>query len=175
MSCWRCSYLQVEFVSYKRMFEGLEMGAGLRVFTDVKVGNIGLKWRVDLRHDWVPHPGNTHPLPQFTLLQDGSTDCSLSCYQVHVWKLSDSMGATKMRLCASYSCETVRTVRWTTDLFHSNFDLLKLCLPTEYRPRDVQPDNPHAICPLHINIHTSPQKNMRLLKNNLLHSILWQQ
>lgn len=143
------------------------MGAGLRVFADVKVGDVGLKRRVDLGHDRVPHPSNAHPLPQFTLLQGASTDRCLSratrvtsgSFPTRYSLVSNR--ATKMRLCASYFCETRVCERLgrTADLFHSNFDLLKLCLPTEYRPRDVQPDNPHAICSLHKNTHTYyPQK-----------------
>lgn len=49
----------------------------------------------------------------------------------------------------------------SADLFHSNFDLLKLCFSTEYWPWDVQPNKPYAVCPLHKNTNINTQINMK--------------
>lgn len=56
------------------MLQRLEVGAGLRVLVSVEVRNVGLKRRADLRHDGVPHPGDAHPFPQLTLLQDAKQE-----------------------------------------------------------------------------------------------------
>lgn len=45
----------------------------------------------------------------------------------------------------------------SANLFHSHLYLLKLCLPTEYWPRDVQTNKPDAIWPL--NTHIKAQRN----------------
>lgn len=42
----------------------------------------------------------------------------------------------------------------SANLFHGNFYLLELRLPTEYRPRDVQTNKPDAIWPLNTHIKT---------------------
>lgn len=66
----KCGSSQVELVSDKRVFEGFEMDASLRVSLDVEVGDVRLKRFVDCGHDGVPHPGDARPLPQLTLLLD---------------------------------------------------------------------------------------------------------
>lgn len=77
-SWWR-RHSQVEFVSDKSVFQGLEVGAGLRVLVGVEVWDVGLERRADLGHDGVPHPSNAHPFPQFTLLQKGEHEALSNC------------------------------------------------------------------------------------------------
>lgn len=43
------------------------------------------------------------------------------------------------------------------DLFHSNFDLLKLGFSAQYWPWYMQPNKPQVICPLQINTHINIQ------------------
>ena len=63
----------MQLVSDKRVFEGFEMDARLRVPVDVKVGDVWLKRRADFARDGIPNPSDAHPFPQLTLLLNKNT------------------------------------------------------------------------------------------------------
>lgn len=74
----------MELISDKRVFEGFEMDAGLRVFVGVKVGDIWLERRVDFGHDGIPQASDACPLPQLAVLRQGNADLFCGLPQVRV-------------------------------------------------------------------------------------------
>jgi hypothetical protein len=61
---------QLELFSDKRVFEGLQLDARLRILLVVHVRHIRLQWLGDFGHHGIPNTSDTRPFPHLTFLSN---------------------------------------------------------------------------------------------------------
>jgi len=148
---WQRVYSQVELVSDERVFEGFELDVWLWVFVDFKFRDVRLKGFIQFGDNGIPHSSNACSLPQLTfLLKENTREAHFD----HSYSVPFCRSPTHISCANGQNIQQEHQqhrVNKTADLFDGNFDFLELCFSAQYWPRDVQPNKPYAIWPLHIN------------------------